>query len=173
MTEVDKQKRERVSQRVKELRQKATVPTSTLVEKRRPSTVSDFSPISSNPPSGAATPTQTPIDQGQFYQGKTVSKTKKVSKIYKLNIFSISNSFIGRPSLETIEEIWHIQAKQFTEVHAFFQCWFLPKSSGGVKSSWTIMVKSRWLTFRRLGPMGSPYALCYTRDSPSTSHFVL
>ena len=64
MSEVDKQKRERVSQRVKELRQKASTNEKTI--SRRTSSVSDFSPISSAPQSGTATPTTTTstIDSG-------------------------------------------------------------------------------------------------------------
>ena len=62
MSEVDKQKRERVSQRVKELRQKAATPAEKTIS-RRTSSVSDFSPISSTHASGTATPTaQSSID---------------------------------------------------------------------------------------------------------------
>ena len=67
MSEVDKQKRERVSQRVKELRQKASTNEKTI--SRRTSSVSDFSPISSAPQSGTATPTTTTstIDSGSWF----------------------------------------------------------------------------------------------------------
>ncbi len=83
MSEVDKQKRERVSQRVKELRQKAATPAEKTIS-RRTSSVSDFSPISTTPTSvsstqatssttstsGTVTPTTQSIDA--TYTGKNL-----------------------------------------------------------------------------------------------------
>ena len=84
MSEVDKQKRERVSQRVKELRQKAATPAEKTIS-RRTSSVSDFSPISS----GTATPTQS-IDSAY----PAVIATDPLSKLSKKYGSSKRNSLL-------------------------------------------------------------------------------
>ena len=133
MSEVDKQKRERVSQRVKELRQKASTNEKTI--SRRTSSVSDFSPISSAPQSGTATPTTTTstIDSGSRFDFTVKQFILAYQRKLFLPIFcyhliairwswvlnrnnSISSSYRCRSSFKTIEKVRFVKAKQSVEM---------------------------------------------------------